>query len=353
MPRRLAALFILGLVILSMPLIAATATELLPASAPHGAGAIVVGSGLNAGTLTVTFTMSGGGIVQARILSTSPQFVELSVPSAAVSGPVRVELDGAEIASFSFTLLPDVSFVTVTTLAASAQAHDLFKDASGVAVTSTGKIYVADTLHHQVRILAPDGKLLSTIGTGDPSLVNGPPGAARFKQPGAVVTDSTGSNIYVADTGNNVIRRIASDGMVRTFAGFGATGDTDGPASQAAFKQPIGLAFDLSGNLLVADSGNHRIRLITPAGSVTTLAGGVHDGFADGPAAQALFKQPSGLVVAPSGVVFVADTGNNRIRKIEAGQVSTVAGTGQPGFIDGSPLTPQFTPPFAVASDDA
>ena len=334
-------------------LLAASAAALLPASAPHGARAIIVGSGLDAGSTVVSFAAAGGGTAPAAIISQSADVLEIVVPSAAASGPVTVTSGGATLAILGFTLLPDPALVTVTTLGASVQAHDLFKDASGVAVASSGKIYVTDTLHHQVKILAPDGQLLSTIGTGDPGFVNGPAGAAKFKQPAEVVVDVTGSNIYVADTGNNVIREIAPDGTVTTFAGSGAAGDSDGPASQAAFKQPIGLAFDLSGNLLVADSGNHRIRLITPAGTVTTLAGGVHDGFADGAAAQALFKQPSGIIVSPSGVVFVADTGNNRIRKIDAGQVSTVAGTGQPGLNDGSPLTAQFNQPSAIASDDA
>ena len=347
------SLIVCALSVSFAPLLAASAAALLPASAPHGARAIIVGSGLDAGSTVVSFAAAGGGTAPAAIISQSADVLEIVVPSAAASGPVTVTSGGATLAILGFTLLPDPALVTVTTLGESVQAHDLFKDASGVAVASSGKIYVTDTLHHQVKILAPDGQLLSTIGTGDPGFVNGPAGAAKFKQPAEVVVDVTGSNIYVADTGNNVIREIAPDGTVTTFAGSGAAGDADGPASLAAFKQPIGLAFDLAGNLLVADSGNHRIRLITPAGTVTTLAGGVHDGFADGAAAQALFKQPSGIIVSPSGVVFVADTGNNRIRKIEAGQVSTVAGTGQPGLNDGSPLTAQFNQPSAIASDDA
>jgi len=334
-------------------LAAATATDLLPASAPRGARAIVVGSGLDTGSIAVVFAATGGGTVPAAIVSQSANVLEIVVPPTAASGPVMVTAGSKTLATFGFTLLADAPFVTVTTLGASAQAHDLFKDASGVAVASSGKVYVTDTLHHQVKILAPTGQLLSTIGTGDPGLVNGTAGAAKFKQPGAVVTDAAGINIYVADTGNNVIRRIASDGSATTYVGSGLASDTDGPALQAAFKQPMGLAFDLSGNLLVADSGNNRIRLITPAGAVTTLAGGVHDGFADGAAAQSLFKQPAGVTVTLSGAVFVSDTGNNRIRKIDGGQVSTVAGAGQPGFNDGSSITAQFNQPSALASDEA
>jgi RHS repeat-associated protein len=332
---------------------AATATDLLPASALRGARAIVVGSGLDTGSIAVIFAATGGGTVPAAIVSQSANVLEMVVPPTAASGPVTVTTGSTTLGTFGFTLLADAPFVNVTTLGASAQAHDLFKDASGVAVASSGKVYVTDTLHHQVKILAPGGQVLSIIGTGDPGLVNGPAASAKFKQPGAVVTDAAGINIYVADTGNNVIRRIASDGSVTTYAGSGLASDNDGLALQAAFKQPMGLAFDRSGNLLVADSGNNRIRLITPAGAVTTLAGGVHDGFADGAAAQSLFKQPAGVTVALSGAVFVADTGNNRIRKIENGQVSTVAGTGQPGFNDGSSITAQFNQPSAITSDDA
>src|ERR1043166_7663424 len=184
MRRSLAAIFVFG-ILLATTMIAGTAQELVPSAAPHGARTLIVGSGLDNGTVAVTFAASGGGIVAASIVSRTPQFVETSVPLAAVSGIVHVTIDGADT-SFNFTLLPDPAFTSVATLGASVQAHDLFKDASGVAVATNGTIYVTDTLHNQVKIVASDGHLLSTIGSGSPGLVNGPAATAQFKQPGAV-----------------------------------------------------------------------------------------------------------------------------------------------------------------------
>ena len=118
------------------------------------------------------------------------------------------------------------------------------------------------------------------------------------------------------------------------------------------FKQPAGIAIR-EGNLFVADTGNDRIRRIAPDGTVTTIAGGVHSGFADGPGAQALFKSPQGIAFAPNGILYVADSGNHAVRKIANGVVTTVAGTGHGGFLDGPAAIAEFKQPSAVAVDAA
>ncbi|QDH70770.1 NHL repeat-containing protein [Marilutibacter alkalisoli] len=172
---------------------------------------------------------------------------------------------------------------------------------------------------------------------------------ARFADPWGVARADDGT-VYVADAGdNNRIRRIRPDGNVDTLAG-GGEGFADGSGAQAAFHTPSGLALDLAGNLYVADTGNHAIRKVTPAGVVTTLAGNGQPGFHDGAGAQAQFDGPMGVAVDASGRVHVADTYNDRIRVIEPdGRVWTLAGDGRPGHLDGPGMLARFDTPTDLA----
>ncbi|WEK02275.1 MAG: NHL repeat-containing protein [Candidatus Sphingomonas phytovorans] len=164
-----------------------------------------------------------------------------------------------------------------------------------------------------------------------------------FDTPSGIALDTAG-NIIVADTGANAIRMISPAGAVTTLAGDGVAGLRDGVAAQARFNGPIGVAADDKGNVYVADSYNDRIRLITPDGQVRTLAGGDAPGFADGQGAAAAFDTPSGLAIDRHGALLVADTGNDAIRKVDKdGLVSTVART-DPG--DGAGL---LKAPIALA----
>ncbi len=333
------------LALISSPLLAATATAVVPASAPHGARVVIAGSGLDQGVLAVTFTASGGGTAAATIVSRSASFAEVTVPSPAVSGALQVSAGGTAIGSLPFTLLPDPPFAKVSTLAASSKGHDLFKDPSGVAmIPSTGAVVIGDRTHHQVTVVAPNGQVVVLAGSGKPGLVDGAGLQAKFKEPRGIAVDDARQVIYVADSGNNVIRRITYGGIVTTFAGSGREDD---------FKQPAGLAIDAAGNVYVADTGNSRIRVISPQGAITTLAGVGHDGFGDGAAAQALFKQPEGVAVDAAGTVYVADTKNSVIRKIQNGLVSTVAGTGHGGYTDGAGSLAEFKEPSGISVDDA
>jgi|GEM_PF-336589 len=332
------------IVSIGTPLLAATATAVVPDSAPHGARVVIAGSGLDQGTLAVTFAASGGGSAAALVVSRTASLAEVVVPSAAISGAMQVS-GGAQIGTFPFTLLPDPPFAKVSTLAASDKGHDLFKDPSGVAVIpSTGAVVIADRSHHQVAVVAPNGAITVLAGSGKAGLADGAGAQAKFKEPSGIAVDDTRQFIYVADSGNNVIRRITYDGAVTTFAGSGRDDD---------FKQPAGLAVDAAGNVYVADTGNSRIRVITPQGAVTTIAGGTHDGLGDGAAAQALFKQPEGIAVDAAGTVFVADTKNHVIRKIQNGLVSTIAGTGHGGYADGAGSLAEFKEPSGISVDDA
>jgi len=331
-----------------------SATEVIPKSAPHGARLLVVGSGLDTPTLSVSFT-AANGFVAAPIVARTAALIEVSVPSSAVTGAVRVNSGSSTFATFDFTLAASPTFAKVTTLAASDKAHDIFKEPSGNFVfVPSGASYVADRKHHQIKLVRPDGSVVVAAGTGKSGFVDGPALEARFAEPRAVAVDAARNVLYVADTQNHVIRRMTLDGsLVATFAGSGRPEDRDGMGARAGFKQPSGLAIDTAGNLYVADTGNDKIKKVTPGGEVTTVAGAGRPGFGDGPALSALFKGPAGIAVSASGVVYIADTQNHVIRKLENGVVTTVAGTGHGGFIDGAPALAEFKEPSALAFDDS
>lgn len=198
--------------------------------------------------------------------------------------------------------------------------------------------------------LAWTAQIETLAGDGHPGNRDGAAAQARFADPYAVVRTAQGA-VYFTDAGdNNRIGRWWPDGRVQTIAGQGE-GRVDGPALQASFNTPSGIAADAQGNLYVADTGNHAIRRIGTDGQVTTLAGG-EQGYVDGPAAQARFDGPMGIAVDAQGQVFVADTWNDRIRVIGTdGQVRTVAGGDRPGFTDAIGGNARFDTPVALAFD--
>ncbi len=195
----------------------------------------------------------------------------------------------------------------------------------------------------------PQVSLLAGDGVG--GLRDGAAAQAQFADPYGLALDAHGV-LYVADAGdNNRIRRVFPDGRVDTLAGQGE-GWRDGPALQAQFNTPSAIALDAAGNVFVADTGNHVIRRIGTDGVVSTIAGDGTAGYADGPAAQARFDGPMGVAVGADGRVFVADTWNDRIRVIEPdGQVRTLAGGDAPGNVDGAGVGARLDTPVALALD--
>jgi len=201
-----------------------------------------------------------------------------------------------------------------------------FRLPSGIAVGSRDgniEIYVADQVNHRIRKITPAGEVSDLAGQSGTTggYADGAGAAAQFDDPTGIAVDSKSGNIYVADSHNHCIRKIiASTGEVSTLAGSTENyhGDADGTAQDARFFNPIDVAVDSkSGDIYVADQGNHRIRKITPAGVVSTLAGST-GGYADGIGAAARFDNPAGIAVdSKSGNIYVADRGNHRIRKIE------------------------------------
>ena len=218
-----------------------------------------------------------------------------------------------------------------------------FASPQNVLLTAQGNLLVADTGNGSIRQISPAGAVTTLAGTGTGGYVDGPAAVARFSSPVGLAQDAAG-NVYVADADNYRIRRIDPAGNVTTLAGSGVRGFLDGPAATARFFEPQGLALDAAGNLYIADRAAQRIRRLSPAGVVSTYAGTGTAGYLDGPAATAQFNSPLGLAVDGRGDVYVSERAGNRLRRIEAatGLVSTVAGTGTAGYQDGPAATAQF-----------
>jgi len=230
-----------------------------------------------------------------------------------------------------------------------------FNRPSGITVDSSGNLYVADSHNSTIRKITSAGVVSTVAGTAEYyGSADGTGTAASFSEPTGIAVDASG-NLYVADTYNSTIRKITSAGVVSTVAGTaGNYGSSDGTGSAASFSEPVGIAVDASGNLYVADAGNNTIRKITSAGVVSTLAGTAGNyGSADGAGTAASFDSPEGIAVDASGNLYVADAGNNTIRKItSAGVVSTLAGTaGNYGSADGAGTAASFYDPVGIALD--
>jgi len=226
-----------------------------------------------------------------------------------------------------------------------------FRFPQGVTVDAAGNVYVADTNNQLIRKISVGG-VVNTVITQAIGIAAF--SALTFFYPHGVAADAAG-NVYVADTDNNTIDKITPEGIVTTFAGnYYTTGSANGTSTSASFNSPGGVAIDAAGNVYVADSGNNLIRKITPDGVVTTLAGSGLQGSANGTGTSASFYDPTSVAVNASGIVYVSDSGNNLIRKISPdGVVTTLAGTGLPGSANGTGASASFNYPQGIAVDAA
>ena len=231
----------------------------------------------------------------------------------------------------------------------------------GVALDGAGNLYIADSSNHRIRKVDTVGVITTVAGDGTRGFGGdgGPATAAQLYVPSGVAVDGAG-NLYIADRGNRRIRKVDSAGVISTVAGDGTRGygGDGGPATAAQLNAPAGVAPDGAGNLYIADRDNHRIRKVDPAGVISTVAGDGTLGYGgDGsPATAAQLASPRGVALDEAGNLYIADTFNYRIRKVDAaGVITTVAGDGTLGFGgDGSPATAaQLNQPIGVAPDGA
>ena len=238
-----------------------------------------------------------------------------------------------------------------------------FSGPTGLAVTATGQVIVADTRSNRIRLIGTDAsRTVSTVaGTGELGNTDGPGAQARFRAPTGVAAGSAG--IFVADSDNHVIRQIQLNPptwTVSTYAGVPRSpGYADGAAATAKFNRPTAIAIDGQGNLCVTEQAGQRIRMISAATQqVTTLAGSGQTGFADAASGlQAQFNGPSAITLAPDGAVYVIDSANRRIRRIapdSSHAVTTVAGGELPfGYADGPASQARFRAQMGLAMNSA
>ncbi|MBS1811478.1 MAG: hypothetical protein JST84_25170 [Acidobacteria bacterium] len=204
-------------------------------------------------------------------------------------------------------------------------------------VDAAGNIFVAERGNHTVRKIKPDGTITTFAGTGQlgSSGDDGPAAAALLNEPSGLALDAAG-NLYIADTNNHRIRKVSANGIISNFAGtgVGGFGGDGGAATAAQLALPVGLVFDQAGNLFVADAGNNRVRKITPTGTISTFAGGkISTSNNDNiPATEFPLKFPTALAFSPSGELYISDTGKNSIRKVNATGILTTAVRGDQGL---------------------
>ncbi len=228
----------------------------------------------------------------------------------------------------------------------------LFNSPNGLDVDSQGNVYVADKLNHSIRKITPDGVVSTIAGSGNIGYGEGVGSTAHFSEPLDVAVAKNG-DIYVADSQNNRIRKVSSEGTVSTFIGNGSSNDKDGPKESAVISYPFGITIDKNGNLFVID-GAGRIRKVDAQGNVSTFAGGAAgSGRIDGMGTEARFIRPTGLAIDINGNIFVSEGwASNVIRKVSPdGRVTTLAGSGTNGLNDGSGMLAYFNSPLDVAID--
>lgn len=336
---------------------APTITSFSPTSGAAGASVTIIGTNFSASV--VNNLVKFNDIVALPTAATATSLTVIA-PEGGSTGKITVQV-GTQTA----TSVNDFVYTTTTisTLAGTGLfgfvdgvgAAAQFNQPIGLAVDAAGNVYVADFENHRIRKVSPTGTVSTLAGDGTAGFADGNGTAAKFLGPRDIDVDASG-NLYIADAFNNRIRKITPTGTVSTIAGDGTRGSADGNGVSAQFDGPSGIAVDAAGNMYVADNINHRIRKITPTGTVSTLAGdtstvGSSLGSTDEVGPEARFNVPNGIAVDAAGNVYVADTGNNRIRKITPdGTVSTLAGSSS-GFTDGVGTAARFNDPAGIALD--
>ena len=229
-------------------------------------------------------------------------------------------------------------------------ANARFNCPNGMTVDAAGHIVVTDWGNNALRRVSKAGEVSTLAGNGEEGFADGQGDAARFNCPHGVAL-AANDEIVVADTENHAIRVVTPGGAVRTLAGNGEAGFADGQGAAARFNFPSGLARDKDGSILVADRGNNAVRRVTMEGAVSTVAGNGEAGYADGEGAAARFNDPTDVVVDKEGSILVADRKNNMLRKIVGRQVTTLAGGSEAGTADGAGAGARFNEPYALALD--
>ncbi|MFT6179564.1 MAG: sugar lactone lactonase YvrE [Akkermansiaceae bacterium] len=304
-------------------------------------------------------TQAGDG--QAGLFdSTDPEIVRFNAPEGiAVFGGFTYVADRLNHLIRKVSATGEVSTFAGSTVGFNDGSPTLAKldHPSGLVADGIGNLYLADEHNHRIRKINLATGVVSTIaGSSTAGYLDAVGGAAQFLFPRGLTIDAAG-NLYVADTGNHSIRKISlPDNTVTTVAGTGAVGFIDGERGLGQLSSPRAVVAGAAGELYVADTGNHAVRRIASAGELTTLAGTGTAGFLDGPGQSALFSTPTGLTLLQD-VLYLTDRDNHRVRVVELdGETSTLAGSGAAGKIDSPsdklhPATvSEFSSPIGIAA---
>ena len=321
-----------------------------PTTGAKNTSVVLIGTGFSNNAASNIVTLNGKVCTVNQASTTQ---LNITIPPKSTTGNIVVTVGGNSAQS---TLFSYIETVTVSTLAGSTQGFQdgagvtaKFDELNGITIDIAGNLYVADFLNRRIRKITATGVVTTFAGNGESGSVDGTGTSAQLNTPINIVFDKTANNFFVAESNGHKIRKISLGGVVTTIAGS-TSGFADGTGSLAQFNSPIGITMDTSGNLFVVDGGNHKIRKVTQTGIVTTIAGSTQ-GFADGTGTSAMFLTPTFITSDTSGNLYVSDSSNHKIRKITpAGVVSTIAGSTL-GFADGTGLNAQFSRPRGIVLD--
>ena len=349
-----------------------TITSFNPTSGPVGSDVVITGTNLT-GATNVEFSGVLAPVPAAAFTVDSATQITATVPTGAITGPISVTTPGGAAASatnFTVTVPPPPGPI-INTVAGNGTAG--FSGDGGpatsaslnnpleVAVDAAGNLYIADRANNRIRKVDTSGTITTVAGTGTAGFSGdgGPAISASLNRPFGMAVDSAG-NLFIADTSNQRVRKVDTTGTITTVAGNGTaafSGDS-GPATSASLNSPAGVAVDSAGNLFIVDTLNQRVRKVNTSGTITTVAGNGTGGFSGdgGPATSASLNSPNDVAVDSAGNLFIADISNHRVRKVDTtGTITTVAGNGTGGFSgDGGPAaSASLFGPNDVAVDSA
>lgn len=332
------------------PIANPTLTSINPTSGPKTTVVTISGEDFGIDTSAVQVFFNN---VEAAIQTVTNTIIMVEVPVKAGTGLVKVIVNGTELVGQEFTYV-------LTTEVSTFAGNDITGDTDGtgteakfalptdVAIDSQDNIYVADRSNHKIRKITPSG-VVTTLAGSTRGFADGTGATAQFYYPTGIAIGSQG-NIYVIDKQNTKVRKISPNGVVSTLAGS-SYGYADGTGSNAQFSNPTGIAIDSENNIYVADQNNHKIRKITPNGVVSTFAGST-SGFTDGTGSEAQFNRPTELTIDSQDNIYITDKNNHSIRKITSnGVVTTLAGNGTAGTVDDTGVIAQFNNPIGLTID--
>ncbi len=330
----------------------ATIAAISPSDGIKGTEVTITGTNFGTNASVVEVFFNG---VQAMVNQVTNTQIKAIVPPRAYTGNVAVKINGNTLQGPIFTYI--ISDVQVSTFAGSSLGSSdgttttaLFNTPTGIAIASDGTKYIIDRSNHRIRKISPEGVVSTLAGSTQGDLV-GVGTNAKFNSP-LGITIGSDNNLYVTDFGNHKIKKVTPQGEVTVLAGS-TGGYVDGQGSTTKFTYPFGICSSPDGTLYVADSGNYLIRKVTLNGLVTTFAGSVF-GDVDATGISARFKGPTGVTFANDGNLYVVDNSNHKIRKIQPdGKVTTFAGNGISGSVNGIGINARFNYPHSIiASTD-